>query len=113
MTTERIFYRGSDEDLEIQLLKQSGSAYPVTGATITAQLRDLNKDSTANGAEVTCGSGLSGANFDAGTIIAPWTDTETSALSIGRYKVQVNITLSGGSKKKTVPDLVINVKDSV
>lgn len=110
---ERLIIRGEDTAQPIQLMDTLGKAYDVTGATITAQLRDLNKTATANGAVVSCGLAEAGANFAGGTVVCPWTDTETAALSTGRYQIELNIVLSGGDTKKAIGENVILVKDQV
>ena len=105
---------GEARDFPLQLQDENGQAYPVTGATITCQLKTrTNSGSTSTGAAVACGSGVAGAVFAAGTVIYPVLTAESATWTAGDYEIEMKITGLTVSPQYVRFPKIIRVVDAV
>lgn len=104
--------KGTDRSITV-VCNNNSVPVDLTGYTVTASLRDRNSTATANGATVTCSSGDTGARFSAGIIVATWTDTQTDAMTVGQFQLEVKTVDGSGNITKYIPDEIIEVRDSV
>ena len=103
---------GEDVSVLVQLQSCSGLAYTgALGGSVTASLVDTRSASTINGTAVAQADGGS-ANWSAGTVDVRFSSSDTAALSVGSYYMQVNVTESGGDIRKVLIEKEINVRSA-
>ncbi len=97
-----IITAGEDVSVLVQLQSCQGLAYAgALAGAVTASLVDKRTASTINGSAV-AQADSGNANWAAGTIEVLFSDSDTSAMSVGSYYLQVNVTESGGDIRKVL-----------
>ncbi len=91
---------GEDVSIMVQLQSCQGLAYAgALAGSVTASLVDKRNASTINGSAV-AQSDSGNANWAAGTIEVLFSDSDTSAMSVGTYYLQVSVVEAGGDIRK-------------
>ena len=88
--------QGTDFSITVDVSDSAGTALEMTGYTAAGQIRKTYSSSTASGTFTTAIAAASGQ------VTLSLTDTETSAISAGRYVYDLNVTSSGGQTTRVV-----------
>ena len=88
--------QGTDFSITVDVTDNAGAVLDMTGYTAEAQMRKTYESSTIGATFTTA---ITAAD---GKVTLSLTDTETSAISAGRYVYDLNITSSGGITTRVV-----------
>jgi len=109
------YFTGDTESYQVTFTQQSdGTAYDVSGRTITCSLRKelgSGRASLAAG-PWTCSSGATGADWANGIVIATIDGTDTGSLTPGKYYLEVTVDNAGDDVTR-VPKQILNVRQRV
>lgn len=108
VTTENEYFTGDDWAITTTL-KKDGSAYNVSGATISAAVVSLNRKEPIQAIAATAqSSGTTGANWANGVVVSKFPASATALVTTyGTLYLEIQVTLGG--EKETWPRLPITV----
>ena len=109
MTEEFNITKGEDFSCLVSLQSSSGIAWVgANGGSVSAYLVDRRQDGTVNGSKVVQDDS-GNADWASGTVEVKFSDTDTGAMSVGRYYLRLDITEAGGDVKKLISPEVFQV----